>query len=64
MARYKDRSRVQGAMMPIHLEDQIVPGTSEHAIDYPVDNEIDLSVFEHRYYNDETGAPADDRRCF
>ena len=31
--------------MPIHLEDQIVPGTFEHTIDYLVDKEIDLSVF-------------------
>jgi len=60
MARYKDRSRAQGLMMPIHLEDQIVPGTFEHTIDYLVDNEIDLSVFEQRYNNDETGAPAYD----
>lgn len=60
MARYKDRSRAQGMMMPIHLEDQIVPGTFEHTIDYLVDNEIDLSVFEHRYNNDDTGAPAYD----
>jgi len=36
-------------MMPIHLEEQIVPGTFEHTIDYLVDKEIDLSVFEHRY---------------
>jgi len=36
-------------MMPIHLEDQIVPGTFEHTIDYLVDNEIDLSVFEHKH---------------
>lgn len=60
MARYKDRSRAQGLMMPINLENQIVPGTFEHTIDYLVDNEIDLSVFEHRYKNDETGAPAYD----
>lgn len=49
MARYKNRSRMQGVMMPIHLEAQIVPGTFEHTIDYLVANEIDLSVFEHRY---------------
>ena len=60
MARYRDRSRAQGLMMPINLENQIVPGTFEHTIDYLVDHEIDLSVFEYRYKNDETGAPAYD----
>lgn len=58
MARYKDRSRAQGMMMPIHLEDQLVSGTFEYSVDYLVDNEIDLSVFENRYANDEVGAPA------
>ena len=56
MERYKDRSRARGVMMPIDLEDQIVPETFEHTIDYLVDNEIDLSVFEHRYNNDDTAA--------
>ena len=46
MERYKDRSRARGVMMPIDLEDQIVPETFEHTIDYLVDNEIELSVFE------------------
>jgi GxxExxY protein len=40
-------------MMPINLEDQLVPGTFEHTVDYLVDNEIDLSVFESRYSNDQ-----------
>jgi hypothetical protein len=53
VARYRDRSRVQGMMMPINLEDQLVPGTFEHTVDYLVDNEIDLSVFESRYSNDQ-----------
>ena len=45
-------------MVPIQFRDQIQLGTIEHAIDYLVDNEIDLSGFESRYRNDETGAPA------
>ena len=60
MARYRDRSREQAFMLPVHLADQLQPGTFEHTIDYLVDNEIDLSVFEVRYDNDETGAPAYD----
>jgi len=47
-------------MLPVHLADQLQPGTFEHTIDYLVDNEIDLSVFQFRYDNDETGAPAYD----
>ena len=48
MARYRDRSREQTCMVPVHLDDQLQPGTFEHTIDYLVDNEIDLSVFESR----------------
>ncbi len=47
-------------MLPVHLADQLQPGTFEHTIDYLVDNEIDLSAFDSRYDNDETGAPAYD----
>ena len=36
------------------------PATFEHTIDYLVDNERDLSVFDERYINDEVGAPAYD----
>ena len=47
-------------MLPIRLEDQVQPGTFEYTINYLVNNEIDLSVFESKYHNDETGAPAYD----
>ena len=58
MPRYRGRDREQALMVPVHFSDQIQPGTFEHAIDYLVDNEIDLSSFEARYKNDETEAPA------
>jgi transposase len=58
MPRYRDRERKQALLVPVRFEEQIQPGTLEHAIDYLVDNEIDLSGFESRYKNDETGAPA------
>ena len=60
MARYRDRSRAQAFMLPVHLADQLQRGTFEHTSDYLVDNEIDVSVFETRYDNDESGAPAYD----
>lgn len=60
MARYRDRSREQAYMLPVHLQDQLQPGTFEYTVDYLVDNEIDLSGFDSRYRNEESGAPAYD----
>jgi transposase len=59
MARYKlvDRSP---RFLPIVLEAQLMPGSFEHAVDYLIDTEIDLSGVAKRYVNDETGAPAYD----
>lgn len=60
MARYKEYDYSQGKFIPIHFDKQIVPGTFEHTLHYLIDNEIDLSVFDLRYQNDDTGAPAYD----
>jgi transposase len=60
MARYKDYSYEQTTMIPICFDRQIRPGTFEHALNYIVDNELDLSVFATKYRNDATGAPAYD----
>jgi len=60
MAKYKEYSYDQGKFIPIQFDKQIVPGTFEYTLSYLVDNEIDLSVFEQRYKNDDTGAPAYD----
>ncbi len=60
MARYKDYDYSQGKFIPIHFDRQILPGTFEYSLHYLIDNEIDLSIFESRYRNDETGAPAYD----
>ena len=59
MARYKlvDRSP---RLLPVNLAAQLMPGSFEHALDYLIDSEIDLSGIEKRYVNDETGAPAYD----
>src|SRR5512140_3548750 len=58
MAKYKLSNEDQMVMLPILLQDQLVPGTLEHTINRLVDENIDLSVFEERYKNDETGAAA------
>ena len=60
MARYKEYSYSQGKFIPIFFDKQILPGTFEHTLHYLIDQEIDLSIFEGRYNNDELGAPAYD----
>jgi transposase len=58
MAKFKPCNEDQLVMLPISLQDQLVAGTLEHTISQLVDKHIDLSVFEGRYNNDETGATA------
>lgn len=60
MARYKDYNYNQSKLLPINFSEQILPGSFEHTVNYLVDNELDLTVFESRYHNDETGSPAYD----
>ncbi len=58
MAKYKPSNEDQMIMLPISLQDQLVPGTLEHTINRLVDKNVNLSVFDERYKNDETGAAA------
>ena len=58
MAKYKPLNENQMVMLPISLQDQLVPGTLEHTINELVEKHLDLSVFDARYNNDETGAAA------
>ena len=60
MARYKDYDQEQTRLLPVSLTQQIQAGTIEYTINYLVDHQIDLSVFDSRYKNDATGAPAID----
>ena len=55
MARYKviDTSP---RFIAVDLQRQLVPGTFEHALNYLIDHEIDLSGFDGRYRNDTTGS--------
>ena len=62
MARYKYYSYEQGQFIPVQFDRQILPDTFEYALDYIVDNIMDVSIFEGRIKNDETGAPAYDPR--
>jgi len=58
MAKFKPCNEDQMVMLPISLPNQLVPGTLEHTISELVDKHMDLSVFDARYNNDETGAAA------
>ena len=58
MARYKEYSYDQGMFLSVNFHDQIVPGTFEYALNHIVENELDVSIFESKYRNDDTGAPA------
>src|SRR5687768_1537944 len=60
MARYKAYDYGQMKFLPVSFERQILPGTFEHTLHRLIDQEIDLSVFDSHYRNDETGAPAYD----
>jgi transposase len=62
MARYKPYSYAQGKFIPIHFESQILPGTFEYTLNRLIDHELDLSLFDLRFKNDGTGAPAYDPR--
>jgi transposase len=60
MARYRPYNYNQGKFIPISFDKQILPGTFEYTLNYLIDHELDLSVFDDRYENDDTGAPAYD----
>jgi transposase len=58
MARYKPVDPHLPKLLPVRFSEQILPATFEYALNWLVDHEIDLSVFNTRYRNDETGASA------
>jgi len=47
-------------MIVINYQDQLQPGTFEHAIHYLVDKKMDISIFYPNYQNDDGGRPAYD----
>ena len=60
MPRFKSYNYKQTVMVPVCLEDQIVAGTLEFVIHHLLENEIDLSIFDQKFNNDDTGCPAYD----
>ena len=57
MARYKHID-TSPRFLAVDLSLQLLPGSFEHALDYLIDNELDLTAFDTRYKNDQTGACA------
>ncbi len=60
MANFKPYDYKQSSMIVINFEDQLQPGTFEHAVHHLIENKLDLSIFDSAYHNDETGRPAYD----
>jgi transposase len=61
MARYKPQDR-NSLLLPVVLSEQIVPGSFAFALDYLVDNELDLTALDAQFNNDDVGASAYDPR--
>jgi transposase len=57
MARYTPRNRNQSKLVIVSPHKELEPGTLEHAIDHIIEG-FDLSTFNERYKNDETGRKA------
>ena len=62
MAKYKTSKINQTVFLQVSLPDQLIKGTIEFAINMLVDTRLDLSGFDKRYKNDQTGSPAYDPR--
>jgi len=60
MAKFIHYDYAQSKMLPVNFDEQILAGTFEHTVHYLVDNQLDLSLFESRYCNDDSGRPAYD----
>jgi transposase len=58
MAHYKETEKGQGLFLTVNLSEQILPGTYEHTLNHLIDEKLDLSVFDNKYNNEETGAAA------
>lgn len=57
MARYKAID-TSPRFLAVDLEKQLLPGSFEHAVHHLLDHEFDLSLFDTRYRNDQSGASA------
>ena len=54
MPRFKHYNYDQDAMVVINYQEQLQPGTFEHAVHYLIEHKLDLTVFHPKYRNDDT----------
>jgi transposase len=62
MAKYKPYTYAQDMLIPVSLKEQLMPGSLEYAIHTLVDERMDVSLFDEKYKNDDTGRRAYDPR--
>ena len=60
MARYKQYDYSQMILVPVSFKEQLIPGTLEYAIHHIIEERVDMSIFNDRYCNDDTGRKAID----
>ncbi len=55
MAKYKPYTYAQDMLIPVSLQEQLMPSSLEYAINTLVEEWMDVSLFDEKYRNDETG---------
>ena len=60
MAKFKRYDYSQKVLIPVSLQEQLVPGSLEFAIHTLIETRMEMSVFEGKYKNDTTGRSAYD----
>jgi transposase len=60
MAKFTASADRQRVLLPVSLEDQVMPGTLELAIHNRLEKRLNMSIFAGTYRNDETGRAAYD----
>lgn len=65
MPKYVHTDKLQdNLIIPVKLSEQIIEGTLSYTIQFLIDHKIDISPFEKKIHNDETGRPAYNPRIF
>lgn len=60
MPRFKPYDYDQLLMIPVSLEDQLMPGTLEYAIHHLLEERVDTTIFHEKFQNDQAGRCAYD----
>ncbi len=60
MPKFQPYDYHQTVMVVINYQDQLLPGTFEHALHHLIGSKLDLSIFYPGYRNDDGGRPTYD----